>query len=115
MVRLTSLSVTGLLGRFDHNVTFPDGWEFVILHGPNGVGKTKLLELVTAISAGRLHTLFIIPFDSAILGFSDGTRLTIVRASQLAIETVGPNDEPDRLQVTLVRPSKEYVRFLITR
>jgi hypothetical protein len=115
MVRLTSLSVTGLLGRFDHHVAFPEDWEFVILHGPNGVGKTKLLELVTAISAGRLHALFIIPFNGAILSFSDGTKLTIVRAAQLAIETVGSNDEPDRLQIELARPGTEIVQFSITR
>jgi energy-coupling factor transporter ATP-binding protein EcfA2 len=115
MVKLTSLSVTGLLGRFDHHVIFPEDWEFVILHGPNGVGKTKLLELVTAISAGRLHALFIIPFDVAILGFSDGTQLSIVRGAQLALETVGSNDEPGRLQVELARPNTELVRFSIMR
>jgi hypothetical protein len=61
-VHLVSLKVERLLGRFDHEVVFPRDWEFVILHGPNGVGKTKLLELAqrweaagcTASSGSRL-------------------------------------------------------------
>ena len=115
MIRLTSLTVRGLLGRFDHEIRFPEEWEFVILHGPNGVGKTKLLELVTAISAGRLHSLFTIPFDVAELEFSDGTQLTIVRGGQLALDTLEDSDEPSRLQVSLLRPGDPPVRFSIAR
>jgi energy-coupling factor transporter ATP-binding protein EcfA2 len=116
MIRLTLLAVEGLLGRFDHKITFPEDWEFVILHGPNGVGKTKLLELVTAISAGRLHALFTIPFGGATLGYSDGTQLTIIRGGQLALEVL---DEPAReaavLRVNLRRPGSEPIDFSVAR
>jgi energy-coupling factor transporter ATP-binding protein EcfA2 len=115
MIRLTSLAVVGLLGRFDHEIEFPEEWEFVIVHGPNGVGKTKLLELVDAVSAGRLQALLTIPFDKAELGFSDGTHLTLTRGGQLVLEAVGSEDDANRLEVALVRPNTAPVLFSVPR
>lgn len=89
MLRLKSLHVSGLLGRFEHHIEFPTEWEFVIIHGPNGIGKTKLLELVSAVAAGRLQSLFLIPFATARLTFTEETSLHLARTSQLSLPDVG--------------------------
>src|SRR4051812_32695140 len=98
-MRLSSLRVDGLLGRFNHELTFPSEWEFVILHGPNGVGKTKLLELINAVAAGRLSTLFRIPFESAEFRFDDGRRLTVHFTGQLAFPELDKDEEPPTLAI----------------
>ncbi|NLU74434.1 AAA family ATPase [Streptomyces sp. HNM0575] len=81
--QLTGIRVRGLLGRFDHEISFPEDDEFIILHGPNGVGKTMLLELIRALSGPlRLPSIQRIPFSQIRLGYSDGSRLDISRAQQ---------------------------------
>lgn len=80
---LTEIRVKRLLGRFDHKISFPQQDEFIILHGPNGVGKTKVLELIQALSAPlQVHKIARIPFGSAELAYSDGSVLEVVRNYQ---------------------------------
>ncbi|MCD2119432.1 MULTISPECIES: AAA family ATPase [Rhodococcus] len=79
MPDLTRIRVKGLLGRFDHDVFFPEGDSFVILHGPNGVGKTHLLQLTQAVLSGELWRCQKIRFEVADFNFSDGHRLQVWR------------------------------------
>lgn len=71
--------MSGLLGQFDHTIDFPLDWDFVIIYGPNGVGKTKLLELVVATCALDYWQLNKMPFERARLTFDDATKLTLSR------------------------------------
>lgn len=80
--KLTKLTVDGLLGRFDHVIPFPDDWRFLILHGPNGVGKTRLLELVYSSFTKGHRDLARIPFSSVRFEFSDNSWIEIKREQQ---------------------------------
>ncbi|MFE7941359.1 AAA family ATPase [Streptomyces griseoincarnatus] len=81
--QLTGIRVRGLLGRFDHEINFPDTDEFIILHGPNGVGKTMLLELIRALSGSlRVPNIHRIPFQEVRLTYSDGAELEVSKAHQ---------------------------------
>lgn len=73
---LVSVSVSNLFGRFDHQIDFPEDWPFAIVVGPNGVGKTKLFELVTAALGGNPWVLGTIHFDVLTLKFSDRARIS---------------------------------------
>jgi energy-coupling factor transporter ATP-binding protein EcfA2 len=70
---LVRLEVRGLLGQFDHVVEFPKAWEFVILYGPNGVGKTKLLELISGVYDLSQTDIGRVPFSEGTLTFDDGS------------------------------------------
>jgi ABC-type ATPase involved in cell division len=83
--RLVRLRVSGLLDRFDHVVEFPEPWEFVILHGPNGVGKTKLLELISTTFSSWPGNIVRIPFGSALFQFSQGDSLYVEAHISLAV------------------------------
>lgn len=111
--QLVSINVDGLLNRFTHDIEFPAAWEFVILHGPNGVGKTKVLELVDAVAAGRLYSVLRIPFDTAELGFDDGSTLGLVRTAQLPLPEIGEDQPSELLNVILERPGAEPVEFSV--
>lgn len=102
MRQLTRVEVHGLLGRFDHKVEFPDTWQFVILHGPNGVGKTKFLELVDAVGRDQLHRLMDLPFERAEFGFSDGSMIRIGWADQLTIRSDEDDEEEREVEQHLV-------------
>lgn len=101
---LTSLRVTDMLGVWNHVIDFPESWEFVIMYGPNGVGKTKLLEAADALAKLAISKLRKIPFADLELWFSDGT---ILSASQLpsnsrnSTETAGA--AVDQLRIRLTR------------
>jgi hypothetical protein len=77
MRRLVTIGVQGLLGQFDHEITIQPDWNFLILHGPNGVGKTRLLELIAHTFQLRVQRLLQSPFRSATFAFSDGTELSV--------------------------------------
>ncbi|MGV9215139.1 AAA family ATPase [Micromonospora sp. RB23] len=83
--RLIRLEAKGLLRRFNHVIDFPADWTYVILHGPNGVGKTKLLEIVEAVFTGKPSKVLEYPFDSVYFRFDDGTKLSISNSEQLSL------------------------------
>jgi predicted ATP-binding protein involved in virulence len=118
MPLLTSIKVQNLLGRFNHRVEFDRSWAFVIVHGPNGVGKTKLLELVKALSTDNIPGLLSIPFESLTLGYDDGTTLSAVYP--LGGEPPDPAKEHEvgsipNLSVTLSRPNQPPATFILDR
>jgi ABC-type lipoprotein export system ATPase subunit len=97
-MKLVSAEVFGMLGRYDHRVTFAgDPSRFRIIYGPNGVGKTKFLELISAMLSLDPHTVSVIPYGEAELVFDDGTVYRSVRTASDESERVG-------LIFTLMRP-----------
>ena len=114
MPKLTSVTVDKLLGRFDHKIAFESEWEFVILYGPNGVGKTKLLELVYAASSCQLERLLTMPFSAASLTYDDGTTISLLRTGQLSLPGMPQTqDETPHLHILLHRPSTPDLSFSI--
>lgn len=76
---LTKVEVYGLFGHFDHQISFPPDWDFVIIHGVNGVGKTMVLDLIKCLTTGDIYRLAQIPFHAATLTFEDKTKLEVER------------------------------------
>lgn len=77
--RLSEATVTGVLGEFDHNITFKNSGDFAIIFGPNGIGKTKFLEIIDALSNLDADRLSRLPFQSASLSYSDNAELSVRR------------------------------------
>ena len=76
-MRITKVSVEKLFGIFDHEIPLNQDSRITIIHGPNGVGKTVLLNM--------LHGLFhyeyerigkMIPFRQFRIEFEDGAFIT---------------------------------------
>jgi predicted ATP-binding protein involved in virulence len=88
VARLLTVDVRGLLGRYDHSIPFTPQGNFVILYGPNGVGKTKLLELVAACVSVDASKIAQVPFDAAQLNFDSQESLTVWRDQDGEIATV---------------------------
>lgn len=72
-MRLRRASVKGLFGTFDHDVRFPSHDNLVIIHGPNGFGKTVMLRMIRSLIAGQAGIFEHTPFEEFRLEFDDGT------------------------------------------
>ncbi len=93
--------VHNILGEYTHEIKFNDDKNYAIVYGPNGVGKTKLLEIIKAASQLSYDTLTELPFDKAILTYDDTTQLNITRTSRYN----GEDDENNYYcAITLVLP-----------
>ena len=79
--RLLTAQVKGVLDEFDHEFSFRESGEFAIIFGPNGVGKTKMLEVLTAICKLDLAELISLPFTAGSLAFSDGSALSLTKVT----------------------------------
>lgn len=77
--RLVAAQAQGVLGEFDHRFEFKESGEFAIVYGPNGVGKTRVLEIINALCNLNVERLISLPFRSTEMVFSDGTRLGVTR------------------------------------
>ena len=100
---LVSAEALGILSEYDHAFSIDSTSDFVILYGPNGVGKTKFLEVVHALSRLKAFQLRKLPFNSACLTYSDGSTLAVERHI----------DEEKRVEVlirfTLRQPGREEI------
>jgi predicted ATPase len=97
-VRIRKVSIERLFGALDHQVTLNSDARVTIVLGANGVGKTHLLECVSALFSAHLERLVAVPFHSIKVDLDDGTSL---RVEQRAVEI--PRKEPGPEEAILAR------------
>jgi predicted ATPase len=85
-VRIARIAVKRLFGAYDHSVTLNADARVTIVLGPNGVGKTQLLECVAALFQGRLQRLGAIPFELLQVDLDDGASLRVHQIHDPEIE-----------------------------
>ncbi len=76
-MRIVEIEVEQLFGTFDHRVPLNTGDRITLIHGPNGFGKTILLEMLHDLFNSRYGTLRRIPFRQLVIRFADGSRITV--------------------------------------
>lgn len=75
--RVTRVQVQGLFGLFDHDIKLRTADHITLIHGENGLGKTAILKLVTAMF-GTSNTEFRrTSFDSLRLDFEDDSYVRV--------------------------------------
>lgn len=91
--KLTHAKATKVLGEYDHSLPFSGESDFAIIYGPNGVGKTKFLEILNAISRLDGRILQALPFESASLNYSDGHELIAERSLRKTNQSRHPRSQ----------------------
>ena len=82
-MRLAKLEVTDLFNRYNHSIVFPTAVgnaprpSFVVLHGPNGIGKTTILRMLRGIMQFELAFFFEVPFSRCALHFDTGEQIQL--------------------------------------
>lgn len=101
-VVVTKMSAFGVLGQFDHHIEIDGSEIFKIIYGPNGVGKTRFLEIIDAMSRLDSWKLLGLPFEHAVLEFSDSSVLKAVRSDESHVD-VAEVDVPGSQVLTDLR------------
>lgn len=108
---LVKATAIGVLGEYEHSFEFGEDDQFLIVYGPNGVGKTKFLEIIDALSRLQGFSLSTLPFDSASLQYSDGSELSVQREENVSSEakdsTTGESSKS--IKFKFQRPSNKAV------
>jgi ABC-type lipoprotein export system ATPase subunit len=98
---VVEIAVSQLFGRFDHRISIPAGRDFSIVVGPNGVGKTRLLELAHAALSWQVHKLIRVRFDELLLRYSDDSTFRFVQSHQMQLPEIDEHDSPPRSLVLI--------------
>lgn len=102
MARITYLRIEGLLDHFEHEINFPAEWNYILLYGPNGVGKTKLLELLNFLYKCDFGSIANVPFADLLIRHHDGAALRVNR-------NVDQGTGEGRLNVSLALPGQDLI------
>lgn len=93
-MHLKRLTVTGLFHQFNHEIIFPtlnqqeSSASIVILHGPNGIGKTTLLRMLNGLLALDFNPFRAVPFMRCELQFSTDEIMSVQPSTDL--DTIPP-------------------------
>ena len=97
-MRIDKISVRGLFDRFDHDIALDPCERIAIIYGPNGFGKTMILRIVNALFNSPIRSLGRMPFGEICVDFDDGSRLDVVRDTDVPLPKVvfkGANGESE--------------------
>jgi energy-coupling factor transporter ATP-binding protein EcfA2 len=78
-MRLTRIQVTGLFGLFNHTIRLRLNDRITIIHGPNGFGKTAILQMTQALLTNQFSTFRRMPFHSFSVSFDDGSEIQVTK------------------------------------
>jgi energy-coupling factor transporter ATP-binding protein EcfA2 len=87
-MQLAEVEVVKLFGRYNHHVKFAHtdrdsgGPSIVILHGPNGIGKTRLLRMIDGVLRLQFDAFRDVPFELFRIAFNDSSTISVSRGGE---------------------------------
>lgn len=78
-MKIDKISVVGLFGTFDHEIVLNSDPPITLVLGRNGLGKTILLRMLSALFTNHLEYLCQVQFRSFTIYFELGNKLVISR------------------------------------
>lgn len=81
-LRVVRIVIEGLFDQFTHDIPLNQTDRVTVLHGPNGVGKTKVMEMVKGALTDDDGPFKSVPFTRLRVEFSNGTECAVWRDEQ---------------------------------
>ena len=76
-MRITKISVKKLFGVFDHEIPLNQESRITILHGPNGVGKTVMMQMLHGLFSLDYVLFGMIHFNEFCVELCSGEAVTV--------------------------------------
>lgn len=84
---LKNISIESLFDIYSYTLEIkPDEVPIRFITGPNGYGKTTILNILNALYTSKIHELAVIPFRHLLLTFDDGYEVAVVQRRDYAAE-----------------------------
>lgn len=99
-MRIREISVAGLFNLFDHKIVMKLKNKITIIHGPNGYGKTAILQMINDVFNGRHLYLRKYPFSKISIKFEDDSELTISQLTFSQVKAKGSKKEDGTMSLT---------------
>jgi hypothetical protein len=80
-LRIKRISVDGLFGIFNHDISMKLDDRITIIHGLNGYGKTTILRMVNALFNKRYADLRSTPYKEFRVELEDGATLSVTKVA----------------------------------
>jgi predicted ATP-binding protein involved in virulence len=81
-MKIKKVEIFNLFGLFNHSIDFKTEDHLTIITGPNGYGKTIILQLIHSIFSNKLSFLTEVPFEKLVISFDDKSQLTATRVKK---------------------------------
>lgn len=81
-MQIARIEILKLFGMFDHDIKLKSADRITIIHGPNGVGKSTILNLVKNIFDLKFYSLKTAPFKKIIISFVNKFKLELTKAGK---------------------------------
>lgn len=78
-MRIKLISIKGLFGVFNHEIPMFMDDRITIIHGPNGFGKTTILNMIDALFNSRFYSLNSIPFKEFKVVLDDDSIIRVTK------------------------------------
>ena len=105
------LDVKGLYGFYDYSIDCATGEHVKILTGPNGYGKTTLLQMIHHLLGADFWYFYTIPFLSFELELANGRRFILKKLKEAKDSEVAQNTMSNPLQVTYLEGEKQIEQY----
>jgi hypothetical protein len=79
-MKLKAIEVDGLYRVFNHRVPLTANDRITIVHGPNGFGKTVMLQMIASLIKGDAAVFEHVPFSEFRLMFDDNSKMVVRKA-----------------------------------
>jgi ABC-type transport system involved in cytochrome c biogenesis ATPase subunit len=84
LARIRRIQVSKLFGIFDHDIPLNLNERITIIHGPNGYGKTVILQLLDGLF-GQWEALSRVPFGEFVVEFENGGVIRVKQGGSLPV------------------------------
>ena len=85
-MRVSFFKVKKLFGSFDYEFNIDSDESVFLLTGPNGYGKTTILNILSELSKRNFYYFYILPFQEIHIGFDSNTKI-LITSEAVAAET----------------------------
>lgn len=87
-IMIQSIIIKNLYYIYSYEINFTNDENVLILTGPNGFGKTTILQLINHLCSLKLWYFYLLPFDKIEITFGKGTySLSINKLIMMTITT----------------------------
>jgi ABC-type thiamine transport system ATPase subunit len=108
-MRISKISVKNLFGIFNHVIPLNKADRITIIHGPNGFGKTILLNMINGFFSADYSVFGSVPLQEFAIEFESGDQVKVTPCKPSG----RASKQPVNLNISLWRDDKQIEKYLV--